>query len=68
MVTPTPYPTPAGTPLFQLPGDLITTDMATQAVQTWNMFGDIGTAIQVAVLLMIVFGGLLIIIRSVKEV
>lgn len=68
MLTPTPYPTSFATPSIQLPSEVMGTDAAMQAVQVWNMFGGFGTAIQVAVLLMIVFGGLLIIIRSVKEV
>lgn len=67
MLTPTPYPTAVGTPVIQMP-DAIGADAAMQAVQVWNMFGGFGTAIQVAVLLMIVFGGLLIIIRNIKEI
>ena len=64
--TPTPYPTAVGTPVIQLP--VISSQFGTDAVQAWNMFGGFGTAIQVALILVIILGGLTIIIRGVRRI
>jgi hypothetical protein len=66
MVTPTPFPTAVGTAAITIPAG-IASKMAQDSVQAWNMFGSIGTAIQVALILIIVFGGLTIIVKGLKD-
>jgi hypothetical protein len=67
MVTPTPIP--AGTPAIDFSGlQGIDSDMAVEAVQFWNTLGGIGQAIQIALLLMVIFGGITVIVNTTRKI
>jgi small neutral amino acid transporter SnatA (MarC family) len=65
--TPTFIPTSAAPAPIAIP-ELIGNDAASHAIQLWNMTGSAGTLIQIAILLIIIIGGLTYIIKQVKGV
>jgi hypothetical protein len=66
--TPTPYPTPAGTPVIDL-SNMAGLDISTNMVQGWNMLNQNGllTFTQTAFVILLIMWGFAIIITALKS-